>query len=511
LYTANSAVNLATLIPNYDMNTLKDKLQFLSSANIENFDFLNLTYYIELCNNLNISVNFSALNDKISKYYDKDSNLFFIDSENDTINIKIIATSIVKKAFKENLSEELFSFEKGVKEAYDNYTFLTENDITLFNSGGDILYCLAVFGMTEIVDKVKLADWYEYWKSTYESISVDSDISALQYAEFLNIANIFQSDYTTQKLQNYYNKLDEENLESSEDLYVLYNIIKGVPTLNNANANNLLKDKISDVIGSESFVNSDIDVKATAFGVMLAQKTEYPLNKEKIKKYVKQNYLKDFSSENAYDRASFIYYNLILDQLINGYEQDYNVSYFQSQIDDLLKIIDYDSQSIAGDVVATRRIVEIISDLRIFDVDIKLTVSQKSKIKKGFKAALENTTLKNSVLLNDVYIVNKILSLNIVSEEELVSAYNVLTTNGGTYSAKQSEITPDIISTYQFFASLNRMNIFDYLSEQKMFVETLKSQDGIYALDTDNVSIDLVTIVYGNAINSFKIGGDKGA
>ncbi len=508
LYMANSAVNLAKLIPNYDLKILEKKLLFLSSANTDNFDFLNLTYYVDICNNLNINVDYSLLNNKISKYYDENLNLFYIDTAKDSIHIKIIATAIVKRVFKENLSTELFSPEKGIEQAYKNYVFLTENDVTLYNSGGDILYCISVFGMDNIVDKNKLESWYKYWKSIYESMTVSSNIIALQYSEFLNIAKIFQPDYTTKKLQDYYDSLEKENIEVSDDLYVLYNIIKNVDLLKNINAYNSLIDKISAVLINDSFVKSNIDIKSTAFGVMLAQKTGYSLDEEKIKKYVKQNYSKEFPSKNIYARASFLYYNIILDQLVNGYDQDYSVSYFQSQIDELLKTIDYNSQSIAADVISTRRIIEIVSHLQIFDVDIKLTTSQKNKIKKGFKK-LENSSIKRSILINDIFIVNEILSLDIISDEELIAEYKNLTTNGGTYSARKSEIIPDINSTYQFFCSLNRLNNFKYLQEQKTFVETLKLSEGVYADDINSTTLDFSTIVYGNAISSFEIGGDK--
>ncbi|MDD4297983.1 MAG: hypothetical protein PHC69_13675, partial [Ruminiclostridium sp.] len=121
------------------------------------------------------------------------------------------------------------------------------------------------------------------------------------------------------------------------------------------------------------------------------------------------------------------------------------------------------------------------------------------------------SSIKNSVLLNDIFIVEKILSLDIISDEELIAAYKSITANGGTCSVRESEITPDINSTYQFFCSLNRLNNFEYLQEQKTFVETLLLEEGLYALNINSTTLDLSTIAYGNAISSFEIGGDKDA
>ncbi len=369
---------------------------------------------------------------------------------------------------------------------------------------------MAVFDITDAIDKSKLDNWYSYWKKVYESIIVDSDISALQYSEYLNIARIFESDYSAEKVENYYSNLTSESIEDSDDLYVWYNIVKNVGTLNNTEINTILKTKINEEFNSDSFVSSKIDIKSTAFGVMLAQKTDFSLNKEKLENYIKRNYSDNVLIENSYDRTSALYYNLILDQLVNGYDQDYDAYYFQSQIDNILKELEY-SQSIAGDVVSTRRITEMVSDLQIFDVDIKLTESQKNKIEKGLKVALEDSSIKNSVLLNDIFIVDRILNLNIVSDEELLDIYISLTTNGGTYVSTSGVTYPDLCSTYQFMVSLNRMNNYDYLNKQKSFVETLKLDEGIYTLNTNSVdTFDLSVIIYGNAIRYLEIGGDKG-
>ena len=196
LYTANSIVCIADILRDFDNSILKDKLQFLSNANLEDFDFLNLTYYIDLCSLLEIELNYSIINKALNKYYDKTENLFFLDSEEDSTNIKLIATALVKSVMKDNLSSEIFSVENGIKKAYDDYAFLTENDITLYNSGGDILYCISVFDMKDILDISELSDWFDYWERKYNEFEIDSIMAALQYSEFLNIARIFEPNYS---------------------------------------------------------------------------------------------------------------------------------------------------------------------------------------------------------------------------------------------------------------------------------------------------------------------------
>lgn len=409
----------------------------------------------------------------------------------------------------DNLSSDFFSPEEGIEQAYENYNFLTEDEVTLYNSGGDILYCISVFNMNDIVDKVILTDWFKYWEKIYSNTDIDSAISALQYSEYINLAKIFEPDYSVKKIQDYYDGLSEDDMGDVEDLYVLYNTLRNIDSLGNTVVNELISNKISSIINSDNFVKLDIDVKSTVYGVILARNSGYLLNEEKIKNYIEQIYTRDDSSETIYDRVYYLYYNLILDQLINGYDQNYNASYFQKQIDEMLKTIDYSSQSMAADIISTRRIVEIISDLQIFDVDIKLTTAQKNKIKKGFKEALQEDAIKNSVLFTDIFIVNKILSLDIVSDEELINIYNELTINGGTRAAADSGLVPDIITTFQFYSSLDMVNNYEYLQDQKKFIESLEKNDSIYVLDENSTELDLSVITFGNAIYSYEPGDDK--
>ena len=509
LYQAYSVVNLLSVIPNSDMIFLQERLSFLSSVNIEQFDFLNLMYYIDISQKLNINLNYLSVNNALRKYYDHDENLFYVDDEKNSINIKIVATAMVKNILKENLSDELFAPELGIKKAYNEYDFLTQNDVTLYNSGGDILYCISIYEMNNIIDKSDLMGWYEYWKAIYESTEINSQVCAVQYAEYLNVAKVFESNYSMEKLQKYYDSLSVASIERFDELNILYNFMKNIDVSRNKEVLSMLSDKIIEATEKDNFIVSNIDVKSTAFGVMLAKKSGFEINEDKVNNYMIDNYKEVFSSEQIYERTLNLYYNLILDQLINGYEQEYDCTYFQSQVDEILELLDYSSRSMAADIISTRRIVEIVSDLQIFDVDIKLKYGQKKKIQKAIEEAVKINDIKNSVLINDLYIIDSILSLGVVSEKNVMNIYDALSTDGGTCAIIEDEVIADINTTYQFYVSLGRMNQYEYLNQQQKFVEYLRIKEGIYKLDNRNSYFDFVTVVYGNTISSAQIGGDK--
>lgn len=510
LYKSSIIVKTAKLMPGYNLAFLKHHLSFLSSTNIENLDFLNLTYYIELCLHLGIEMDYPRLMSALLKYYDKETNLFFIDSVENSISEKITATSIAKRILGNNLSHESFKLEDGIREVYASYDFQTKNEVTFYNSGGDILYCMSVFGMDGEINKERLNSWLIFWKDFYESYPVNSIMSALQYSEYLNVARVFEPNYSPKKLQDYYNVLTAKNVDNTDDIQILYNIIKNVELLNNTNANEAIKLSIEKAINNKELFQSSIDIKSTVCGVVLARKTDYPINEKKLQKFIQQNYIDIPAIENTYEKTSALYYIVILDQLVNGFEKKYDKIYLQSQVDEILKSLEYD-QLLAADVISARRVVEIIMDLQIFDVDLQLTKAQRSRILKGLKKALkEDTTLKNTVIINDILLIDKALALNLVSDEEFIGVYNKLQSNGGVCALKDAEVEPDISTTYQFMVSLGRINNYENLNAQKAFVETLKVRDGLYKnAKNGDENYDLSVIVYANAIRYLEIGGSK--
>lgn len=510
LYTADSIVKLAGALPKYDIGLLKNNFLFLSATDVTKLDLLNLLYYVDLCGQMDIDLDYDMVNNELCKYYDKNQCLFFLDSESDSAHIKLVITALVKKTMKNNLDEKTFELEKGIVQVYDNYEFLTGNSSSLYNSGGDILHCISVFGMNETADMSELAEWFEYWKKTYEDMSIDTSTDALMYSEFLNIAVIFDEKYSREKLDNYYNALDEQKVEEIQDLHIIFNIMDNMDSADNEKVNGLIINRINNALSSESPVTLETDLKSTVYGVLLSQYTGFSYDEDKIKAYINSIYDRDTSGENVYERSSNLYYVIILEQLVNNYEVDYGIKHIQKQIDDMLSEMDYSTESLGSDIISTRRLVEIVSDLRIFDADIKLTQKQINKIKKGIKAALQQEGLKNSVLINDMYIIDRILSLNLVSDEALSEVYNSLTVDGGSRSTAETDAEPDITSTYQFFSSLEMMNNYENIEEQRKFISTHEIKDGLYVNEINDSQMELSVIAYGNSIKYVQTGGTSG-
>ena len=339
LYTPNAIVNVAKLIPDYNLDYLKQNLSFLNKTCIEGMDILNLLYYVELCSSLEIDIDYPGVFSALLKYYDEEAGLFFIDSIEDLMGNKLIVTSMVKRILGDKLPSKPFKLESGIKKVYETYNFQTEDSITLYNSGGDILFTMSIFGLEDQINNKKLDAWFVYWKDIYEAIPINSLMNALQYSEYLNVARAFDPDYPTKKLQDYYHTLTTGDIKDIGDINVLYNILKNVRPLDNENFNDTLAKHVDETTTGKHLFSSNLDVQSTVYGVLLARKADYSLNEKKIKNYIQYNYAEIPSIENSYDRTSELYFNVILDQLINGYEQEYDINYFQSQVNAILAMI----------------------------------------------------------------------------------------------------------------------------------------------------------------------------
>lgn len=511
LYYANSLVEIAkTINDKKTLNVLKEKVNILNKVNPDSMGILNLIYYIKICKYFNISYNESKVIECFEKFYDGQDKLFFLDNSKDTINIKIIITALCYEAFPSILSYEKFDIITGVQKAYDNYKFSTDKSITFYNSGGDILYCYSILGLLNDSILSKHREWFEFWKNKYETMTINKVNEALAYSEYYNIAAIFNEDYSNEKIQSFYNKLKKDDIPEDVDLYMLNNSLKNVSHFDNKNFNLYITNKINNMLASKPLYEANNDIVQTVYGVVLAKNTGFEVDKQKLQAYINQNYNKISKMEDTTEIINNLYYTIILDELNNNYSISKDAKYIQNIINSSIKKLMF-KDDIISDIYFARKILEIIMDLQIHDINIQINMSQINKIRKGIEKAINNETIINSVLITDLYILDGITNAGLINNELFYNVYNSLTINGGSRAILTSEQYPkEIFSTYSFFVCFSRMNNFTYLPEQKKYVESLKMSDGIYRYSSeDKTYFNLASILYGNSIVKFTAGGDK--
>lgn len=507
LYNANAVVSLAEMIPGYDLSELRERMSFLRTVDSESLDFLNLTYLANIGNRLGFDLDYKRLNDALAKFYDEKTGLFFLFNEDDGIHIELVATINAVRAFDDNLDENRFHVVDGAKTALSDYSFSTDSSNTMYNSGGDMLCLLGELGLQTMVDESKVAEWISYWECAFDKIEIKTLSDALAFSSFAEVEQCFNPEFGREKIYRYYCGLDRKQLSEMDDVLMLSDVLKKGKTLDDQSVNEALREKLAGLMNK--LASSEIDVRSTAFGVMLAEKVGFDYDKDSVRKYVKSNYDTYHEKSNLYDRVGMLYYNIMLDQLVNGYDQDYNGAFFQKQIDALLSELEYGKNNMAADISSARRIVEIVSDLRTFGVDVDLNYRQKNKLRKMIKAFYRNDELRETALIIDAYIIDDALSLGIIKESDVGKTYTKLAVEGGARQYCSEETQADVCTTYLFFAMLNRLNDYSYVQTQRQFIQSTMVEEGIFSYYRDNGFIDLGTIAYGNSVFGYVNGGDS--
>ena len=149
-------------------------------------------------------------------------------------------------------------------------------------------------------------------------------------------------------------------------------------------------------------------------------------------------------------------------------------------------------------------------NMQMFDVDIQLTNAQRNRIEKGLAKALKDDVYKNTIIINDIFIVSNALNMNLASDEEFIEIYTKLEASGGVRAVNDDEAEPDILTTYRFMVSLDRIGNSIDLDAKKSYIETLKTDEGLYKMFKSSAdNYDLTAILYANTIRHMEIGGDK--
>jgi len=496
LYFVNSLVEISkTFAVQKTLTMLKEKTHVLINADLKSMNILNILYYVNMCETLGIDYSQYEIINCLEVFYDSKDKLFFL-NENDSINVKIIVTALCGRAIPDILTSDKFDVVTGIQNAYSDYKFSTDPNITLYNSGGDILYCYSELGLINDSILTGHNDWFEYWKNQYESMTVNSIETALAYSEYYNIAVIFDENYSNEKIQIFYDSLSKNDLPDDMDFFMLNNALKNA-THTNEDFNEYLMNKVNEITLSESLFKTDIDILATVYGVCLAKNTGFEIPQQKLQNYIVQNYNKIDKMEGTIDIINNLYYTIILDQLNNDYKISCESGYIQKIIDKALNSLDF-KDDIQNDVTIARKALEIVMDLQLHNVNVHINIGQINKMKNGLERAVENKEVLNSVLITDLFILDNIMNTGHLNDDLFSMVYNSLTVNGGSRAVPNEEYPTDIYVTYRFFVCFDRMNNYINLPEQKKYAESLT--DGYTQFES---------ILHGKSIVKTTIGGDK--
>ncbi|MDR0697259.1 MAG: hypothetical protein LBF68_07010 [Christensenellaceae bacterium] len=512
LYNASAILNLLSIVDSTSQlkYTIKDQLvNGLYSIDIDDLTILNLLDYINICNILGLAYDEENVILVLSKHFDDRSNLFFLYTKNDSINIKTVITAHYVQVFGDIYNDK-FDVITGALHAYSNYSFaLRAGGKTFYNSGGDIIYLLSI--LNEITSKITshIKDWYNDWEFLYKFNPIYNTVSASNYADFYCVAEAIDPTYSKEKIQAYYNSLKNTDISKTNDIKILTNFIKIITLNENGTALEQLQKFLTQKVNSFEVMVREIDIISTAYGVFLSHITGFSYDKEKLNNFIDATYGLITDSKNVYDVANLLYYNLILDQIVSGDLFDYDSNEIQKILNDILKSLKY-KDNIVYDLETTRKVLEIISSLQSYNSKIKITRQQRSKIKNAVKEYIKQADLYNKTII-DLFYLDRFLNLKLIGDDLFLDIYNKLKINGGNISYLDDKILPDIMTTYMFFTCLERIENFSSEDFDMSFINSLKTVDGLYLpyYASPDSEMDLYSILFGNIIVKSQIESEK--
>lgn len=477
---------------NINLGEYTDRIKFIQDTSVENLEILDVIYYVYICNKFNIVFDSEKVYQTLQKYYDTDSNLFFMNDADDYINIKLVLTAMCLENIPDLRFDSRFDIEKGIKRAYENYEFKTDKDTTFYNSGADIVYCYNVIGLWEEKYIERHKEWFEYWKKFYESIQLDGFDSALAYQEFYKIAIIFDENYSNNKLEKFYNQLSESSLSESEDILVVINSIQHTKELKNEAFNASLEKEIKRLYESEELFTRKIDLQETVYGIALSINTGYSYDSNKLQNYINDNYTYIERCSDITEKCNYLYYNLMLDELNNNYNVSCNEDLIQRSVNEVLNGLYYKT-SFESDINSARKIIEIVMDMQIHNVEVNITHNQRNRISGAIEKAEKGKIKNNSQFAIDVYLLTEYLELDFDNS----SLFN--------------EDINNMVIGYQIQTCMEMENPLIYLEPFKTFANDMCIEEGIYGEYTveEKKEYTLASILFGNAISKLSYGGEK--
>ena len=512
LYPLNSYVQYCTVF--HDEKCLNDLKQKVSSSVLpapDSLSILNLLYYVNICDTLSLDYSTESVTERLKDFYDPELHLFFLTDQNNTLHQKITLTAMCVRQIPALKTDPAFSVTEGAKRVYASYQFETTQEQTFYNSGGDILYLFDRLGLIDSSITDAQTAWFQYWEQVFRATEIRSIADALAWAEYSRIARLFTKDDDHAKLQSYYDRLTAADAEAwnreQADFLMISTAFDSIDTKANQDVSQYLSQTVRQQIQGELFAQSEIDIQNTAYGLLLGKTANDDIDRDKLQNLITETYQSIASKETVSEKINALYYTVIADGLNNGYQYSCDSRFYQSVIDETLKGIDYEKDAYNA-VINARKAVELITDLQIHNVGVKLSRRQRTNIEKGMSRLLKKKEITESVCITDLYLLDSMLRTNLVSKETVLSCYRLLEQNGGARTLCTEGVEPDLYSTFRFYVCFLKMNDYSQLSAQQAFAESLQDGEAVYQASMHNAAT-LESVYFGNCIALTAAGGDK--
>ncbi len=496
----------------FDAPELQEDLQHqLSQIRLpapDTMDIVNLVYYAELGSGCNASdYDESRTLRAFSRFYDQNNHLFFLVDENDDMHKKIALTAFCAEHIPALKESRLFSLQEGAEKAMQGYRFDTNPSLAFFNAGGDILHLYQVLNLDCTETVRQQANWFAAWSELYESAKLTGISALTAERDFRSVAELFGGRAQDSRIRGFYNALDEQQaaalITSKLDALMLADAMRGIDAAGNPAAKAALTAAVQKCLQQEPVFQTELNAEQTAYGVFLAEKTGTALNRGKINTFLKEEYARLETEQNEAEQIEQLYYLTAIDGIMNQYSYLCPAGTYQKMFDRIIAAADSRKPD-AAMLNAERKAVELIQNLQLHNVDVKLNKHQRDKLLRMLRTAAASE--RQTAGFTDILLLNDILEADLVSGQDLQNAYQALKTDRGICAVQGG--TPDLYSTFLFGVCFAERNDFSRHDELCAFAEAYRKETGLFGTDAASVPFP-GSVYYGFWLEKQRIGGDK--
>lgn len=490
---------------------LEEQLSQIRLPSPDTLDIVNLVYYAELGYE-GIVPDFDAKRvlSLFSRFYDHEHHLFFLSDEKDIIHQKIALTAFCVEYVPALKDSEQFSFQEGAEQAMRTYQFDTNHSLAFFNAGGDILYLYHVLGLKcpEIVKQQ--ADWFASWSELYATAELKDLNSLTAEHDYCSVAKMFGIAASNSRLLDFYDTLEEQQaagmINSQLDALMFADAMRGIDTARNPSAKEAMAEKYREILQKELVFHAELSAEQTAYGVFLAESTGMALNRDKVNAFLKEEYEKLETQQNAVEQIEQLYYLIAIDGIMNQYTYMYSAKGYQQILDHIFAVADTKNSS-AVMLNAERKAVEIIQNLQIHNVDVKLTKWQRNRLIRMLRTAVTSDE-RVTIGFTDILLLNDMLDADLVSLQDMQNVYHSLRTDDGIRAALDDTCTPDLYSIFLFGVCMTERNDFSKHDELCSFARIYRDKEGLFIAKKDSMPFP-GSVYFGFWLEKQRIGGDK--
>lgn len=510
IYLAHSLIRLSNILKDEDIKLIvKNKLvDSLNYVNIDALNILDLYHYLLIIKEFAYTETLEQCEFALQKYYDSESQLFFINSKNDFLNDKLMISFLIYKDLHNYIDLDSYLFESVFSSYYSQIQFLgPESGNTLYNAGGDILYILSELNLDQI-DIQLHHDWFNEWENHFENLVFDSVFSIKIYADYIKIKRNFydvENDYA--KINDYFESLTIDDFKDANDYLVIGDILENVDLDRNEAVKNAVKEQLQEAAEDFYFNISTISIENTYYGIMLLLALRTPLKTDKINNLL-DTYDKEIKikiDQGDYSTSSkWLYYVLMIQKIIDD-DPSIDIKLINDYLDIIFSNLSTEEINIQN-LITCRYLVEICSNLKI-GIKNKHKNKVNSLLKKYFEENKDNLWFSR---ITDLFIIDKILGTNVIYDEFVFEVESKLNKNGGTMDYLGGTVntynTYDFVKIYDLYdSSIININL---LFEKKNYISTITLDNGLCP-ETADGEVTLKSIYCGSIIKNLQYGGNK--